>query len=218
MQPTGDQDPADEGQQGARALTRRGQRTRARLLAAAADVFSEVDYQAARIVDITKRAGASTGTFYSYFESKEAIFRLVAANALDEMLRAPRRDPDNTEGDPVRDIAYASRQYFLTCRRHAQVARSIEQLRTTDVEVHRHRREALLRAAKRTERWVQRLQEQGICDPDIDPWFTALSLQSMNVNMAYDQLVHRDETHDVEDLVAAVTPIWARAVGLDPRR
>ena len=131
-------------------------------MGAAAAVFAERPYHDARIVHISRRAGVSTGSFYSYFESKEAIFRVIAASALDDMLRAPP-DPDNHERDPVRDIAYASRQYFVTCRRHAEVARSIEQLRGSDDAVRSARREASLRGAKRTERWVRRFQEAGIC-------------------------------------------------------
>jgi hypothetical protein len=37
----------------------------------------------------------------------------------------------------------------------------------------------------------------------------------MTVNLAYDQLVHRDTPQDVDALVGAVVPIWARAVGLE---
>jgi AcrR family transcriptional regulator len=202
---------------GERELTRRGQNTRNKLVAAAWAVFGEKPYQSARITEIAARAGVSTGSFYSYFPSKEALFRVVADRALAEMFEAPRRDPDNVDGDPVRDIAYASRQYFLACRNHRVIAQSIEQLRSTDDEIRLSRRGTLVKAAKRSERWVRRLQDEGVCDPTIDPWLTALALQSMNVNLAYDQLVHRDAALDIDALVAAVTPIWARAVGLDAR-
>jgi hypothetical protein len=36
----------------------------------------------------------------------------------------------------------------------------------------------------------------------------------MTIQLGYDQLVHRDHPQDVDALVAAVTPIWARALGL----
>ncbi|HEX6237471.1 MAG TPA: TetR/AcrR family transcriptional regulator [Acidimicrobiales bacterium] len=226
-QPPGDDrvgvDPADAdparrdpaGIDGARELTPRGRTTRNKLVAAAWEIFSEKPYQSARITEIAGRAGVATGSFYSYFPSKEALFRVVADRALAAMYEAPRRDPDNTERDPVRDIAYASRRYFLACREHRVIAQSIEQLRSVDDEIRLSRRGTLLKAAKRSERWIRRLQDDDICDPTIDPWLTALALQSMNVNLAYDQFVHRDDAQDVDALVAAVTPIWARAVGLD---
>ena len=43
---------------------------------------------------------------------------------------------------------------------------------------------------------------------------TALALQSMTVQLAYDQLVYREQPQDVDALVDAVVPIWAKAVGL----
>lgn len=203
-----------------RVLTRRGASTQKRLVKAAWEVFGEKPYGEARISEITARAGVSTGSFYSYFASKEELFRVIAREALDEMVTVQRRDPDNVEGNPVRDIAYASRQFFLACIRHRLIAQSIESLHIQDEEVHQARHSALLRKAQLIERWIHRLQDDGICDPDIDAWLTGVALQSMNATIAYDQLVHRsgleeDVEKKVEALVATVTPIWARAVGLD---
>ncbi|MCA1832097.1 MAG: TetR/AcrR family transcriptional regulator [Actinomycetota bacterium] len=55
----------------------KGERTRARLVAAAEEVFGEGTYDEASIVEITRRAGVSQGTFYLYFPSKLDIFREV---------------------------------------------------------------------------------------------------------------------------------------------
>ncbi len=52
----------------------RGERTRARLLEAAEEVFAELGYHDASIVKITAAAGVAQGTFYLYFASKLAIF------------------------------------------------------------------------------------------------------------------------------------------------
>jgi AcrR family transcriptional regulator len=54
--------------------TERGTRTRAKLLAAAEEVFSASGYTAASIVRITERAGVAQGTFYLYFGGKLEIF------------------------------------------------------------------------------------------------------------------------------------------------
>lgn len=209
------QGEAPAGWQSGRPLTRRGRDTRARLVAAAHELFNRTPYQETRVVDITRKAGVSAGSFYTYFDSKEALFRIVAHEVLQSMYSAAQRDPDNSEGNPVRDIAYASRQYFSACREHRMVAQSIEQLRSVDAPVSSSRRETLLQGVKRTSRWIKRLQERGICDPTIDPWYTGMALMSMNVSLAYDQLVHRSSPDDTEALVTAVTPIWAKAVGLD---
>jgi AcrR family transcriptional regulator len=55
-------------------LSKRGERTRRRLLDAAEQVFGEHGYEAASIVKITEAAGVSQGTFYLYFTSKQQIF------------------------------------------------------------------------------------------------------------------------------------------------
>lgn len=52
----------------------RRQRTRAKLLAAALDVFVDVGLQAASVEAVCARAGFSRGAFYSNFESKEELF------------------------------------------------------------------------------------------------------------------------------------------------
>ena len=57
-----------------RPLTTRGQRTRRRLLEAAEQVFADLGYHEASIVKITERAAVALGTFYLYFDSKQAIF------------------------------------------------------------------------------------------------------------------------------------------------
>jgi AcrR family transcriptional regulator len=201
--------------EGDRVLTRKGLHTRAKLVAAARSVFSQTAFAEARITDITAAAQVANGTFYTYFTSKEGIFREVAAEALEALTTAPRRDPDNTEGDPARDVAYASRQFFLACRAHARVLRSIEQLSTSDDVVASTRRRALVSSAKRAERWIRRLQDQGICDPSLDAWHTAVALQAMNVSMGYDQLVLRDRPSDIDTLVRTVTRVWAKTVGLE---
>ena len=69
----------------------KGERTRARLIDAAREVFERDGFLTARIADIARTAGLSQGSFYHYFESKEQIFREVAA-AQERRLTAP--DPD----------------------------------------------------------------------------------------------------------------------------
>ncbi|RPF22570.1 TetR/AcrR family transcriptional regulator [Myceligenerans xiligouense] len=52
----------------------KGQRTRARILEAAEQVFAEIGYHDASIVKITQAAGVGQGTFYLYFSSKIQVF------------------------------------------------------------------------------------------------------------------------------------------------
>lgn len=57
--------------------TDRGRRTRRALLDAAAIEFGQVGFHDASVSGITRRAGVALGSFYTYFDSKEAIFRAL---------------------------------------------------------------------------------------------------------------------------------------------
>lgn len=57
--------------------TKRGRKTRNRLLEAAEMEFGRKGFHEASISGITYRAGVALGTFYTYFESKEEIFRAL---------------------------------------------------------------------------------------------------------------------------------------------
>ena len=57
-----------------RPLSKRGLETRRRLLDAAEQVFGALGYHDASIVKLAEAAGVAAGTFYLYFDSKQAIF------------------------------------------------------------------------------------------------------------------------------------------------
>lgn len=57
--------------------TQRGMRTYRALLDAAAQEFGANGFHATGIQDITRRAGVALGSFYTWFDSKEEIFRAL---------------------------------------------------------------------------------------------------------------------------------------------
>ncbi|MDQ3245281.1 MAG: TetR/AcrR family transcriptional regulator [Pseudomonadota bacterium] len=57
--------------------TARGERTMRKILDAALEEFGERGFGEASIVGITGRAKVALGTFYTYFDSKEALFRAL---------------------------------------------------------------------------------------------------------------------------------------------
>jgi TetR/AcrR family transcriptional repressor of nem operon len=69
--------------------------TRERLIDAARYLFWERGYAATGLAEILARAGANSGSFYHFFESKDALLRTVLdtyAEALEPHLIAPIRD------------------------------------------------------------------------------------------------------------------------------
>jgi AcrR family transcriptional regulator len=78
--------------------TDRGQARKANLLAAATAVFERRGFLETRVADIVAEANVAQGTFYTYFDSKEAVFGEVAQGAVDRTLASlhtdvPAEDP-----------------------------------------------------------------------------------------------------------------------------
>jgi AcrR family transcriptional regulator len=72
---------------GDRALSPQGERMRARIVEAGVAVFPRLGFHETRVDDVVEAAGASHGTFYRYFESKDDLFRAIATEAADELIR-----------------------------------------------------------------------------------------------------------------------------------
>ncbi len=65
--------------------TERGRRTLRALLDAAADEFGEKGFHDAAIARIAARADMAIGSFYTYFDSKEDIFRALVQDMSDQV-------------------------------------------------------------------------------------------------------------------------------------
>ena len=120
-----------------RVLSRKGRQTRSRLLAAAKEIFEEDGFLGARISDIAERAGLSHGSFYTYFDSKEEVFREVAL-AVEDELGSPVGEvilaPGST-APPYERIRVAMRKHLETYRREARIMGVIEQVSRHDAEL-----------------------------------------------------------------------------------
>src|SRR3982750_4862227 len=83
--------------------TARGERTLRKILDAARKEFGERGFSDSSIVGITQRAGVALGTFYTYFESKEALFqalvRDLSAQVRDEVGPALNGATDSLDGE-----------------------------------------------------------------------------------------------------------------------
>ena len=71
-----------------------------RLKSAAYVIFSRKGYKATGISEIAKQAGMAVGSFYNYYDSKEAIFLDVYIDENNRVRQAMRDDID-WQGDAV---------------------------------------------------------------------------------------------------------------------
>jgi AcrR family transcriptional regulator len=165
----------------------RGERTRAKLVAAARTVFERDGYIDARLVDITSEAHIAAGSFYTYFASKEEIFAAVLGEVQEEMLHPHVRAMAGSE-DPVAVIEASNRAYLLAYQRNARLMRLLEQVAAIDDDVRELRRQRGRTFVERNARSIRELQVRGIADPDVDPMLAASALSAMVGRMAYTTL------------------------------
>jgi AcrR family transcriptional regulator len=87
---------------------RRRQRTRGCLVEAARRVIGQRGVEATTILDITREADVGFGTFYNYFDSKEAILAAATAEATEELGDALDRLNERLD-DPAEILSVAVR-------------------------------------------------------------------------------------------------------------
>jgi AcrR family transcriptional regulator len=116
--------------------TERGRKTLRRLIEAAAAEFGERGFHEAAITGITRRAGVALGTFYTYFESKEEVFRALVL----DMSRATRAHvAEAVKGAPDRLAAerIGLEAFIAFTRRHPELYRIIEEAQFVAHDVYR---------------------------------------------------------------------------------
>src|ERR1700751_767849 len=113
--------------------TERGLRTRAALVAAARKVFEREGYLNARLIDITRAAKCSAGTFYTYFSGKEEAFAAVLEVAQEDMLH-PGMPPVAGDDDPAAVMEASTRAYLPPYKRNAKLMGLLEQVPNIDPE------------------------------------------------------------------------------------
>ena len=94
---------------------RRRERTRAQLVEAAKTLFARKGVDSTRINEITDEADVGFGSFYNYFESKEAIVEAVLADTVASQGAAIDAVAGRLE-DPAEVIAAAHRHFVRLAR------------------------------------------------------------------------------------------------------
>ena len=83
--------------------TERGRKTLRLLLDAAAAEFGEKGFHESSVVSITQRAGVALGSFYTYFDSKDSLFRALVRDMSAQVRQTVgpviAAEPDRLEGE-----------------------------------------------------------------------------------------------------------------------
>jgi AcrR family transcriptional regulator len=199
--------------------SRKGQRTRERLLEAAKEIFEEQGFLNARISDIANRAEQSHGSFWYYFTSKEQVFRELAA-AVDERLFAPLDDVILAESAsnpaPQDRIREATRRHLESYRREARMMDLIEQVSRYDAEVNAMRLVRHKRDTERVARSIRQLQRAKVADPELDPMIVATALGALTQGFAELWFIHKAIDCTIEHAVEQLSRIYENALRLSP--
>lgn len=189
--------------------TERGRKTLRAILDAAASEFGEKGFYESSIVGITTRAGVALGSFYTYFDSKDAIFRALVRDMSAQVgihAAAALRDED----DALAREAAAFRAFLEFTRGHKEIYRIIDEAEFADPESHR------LHYESTASRILARLQlgaERGEVRRDVSEAH-AWALMGMNVFLGLRFGVWSDK--EDADAVAAIALDFV-SNGLKPR-
>jgi AcrR family transcriptional regulator len=185
----------------------RGERTRRRLLDAAATVFAKRGYHAARVDDIVKVARASHGTFYLYFENKEEVFGAITSEIATRMTELADRFPAFGPGDDGREeLRRWLDEFAALYRSAAPVLRAWTAAEMAGDAVGRSGVEALARFMVAIEDRFRSAPTEGV-----DPRAAALAVVAM-IERAYYYLVAEQVAMDPDELTATLARVTHHAV------
>ena len=169
--------PASEGKA---PRTPRGERTLRKILDAAVEEFGERGFSEGSIVGITQRARVALGTFYTYFDSKEAVFKALvsdmSAKVRDHVAPVLKAATDTLDGE-----GKALESYLDFARAHKQVYRIIDEAEFADPDgFEKHYRTTAARIAARLDGGKAK-GEVAVADSKIASEVEAWAIMGMNV-------------------------------------
>ncbi len=189
--------------------TARGRRTLRKLLDAAAVEFGEKGFHEASISSITRRAEVALGTFYTYFDSKDALFRALVGD-MSEAVKVSARDALSDDMGAL-EIERAALAAFLSfAREHREIYRIIDEAEFVDPASYRDHYETI------AARIAQRLKEgadagelrEGLGETE------AWAMMGMNVFVGLRYAVWSDE--DPDEIASRVNALIARGIVAEP--
>ena len=161
-----------------RRLTRRGQQTRRRIVAAAAELMFENGVAETTLEDIRAAAGVSGSQVYHYFEDKQALVRAVIDYQADTVLDTQGDRLDHLDTVPGlrawRDFI-VDHQRRLGCRGGCPIGALGAEVAETDTAARVAAARALRRWEGRIRAGLQVMHTRGDLAPGTDPEQLALA-------------------------------------------
>ena len=191
--------------------TRKGLATQAKLLEAAEAEFGERGYHDGSIVEITRRAGVGLGTFYVYFESKEAVFRALVTHMGHEtrayIAQQVEQAPDRLSAERI-----GMRAFFEFARAHRNLYRIVMESQFVAEDSYRAYYDTFAEGYRRNLQTAVDRGEIRPGDADIRAW--SLIGSSVFLGMRY---AIWDDQSDLEAVVDAALDMIERGLSLETK-
>lgn len=186
--------------------TRRGRKTREKLLAAAEVEFGERGFHDAAISAITQRAGVALGTFYVYFDSKEEVFRALVAH-MGELTRKWISERIAESPDRLTAERRGVQAFIEFVRSDANLYKIISEAEFVAEDAYRDYYRSFAEAYRQN---LERAGANGeIREGDYEVWAWALIGMSVFVGMRYAEW---DDSRPSEEVAAAVADLISRGM------
>jgi AcrR family transcriptional regulator len=162
--------------------TERGRKTLRRVLEAAAAEFGERGFHEAAITGITQRAGVALGTFYTYFESKEEVFRALVRD-MSQATRAHVAEAVRNAPDRIAAERMGLEAFIAFTRKHPELYRIIEEAQFVAHDAYREHYRSFVEGYSRN---LAAARQRGeIADGPDEPRAWALIGMSVFLGMRY---------------------------------
>ncbi|MFG1928826.1 TetR/AcrR family transcriptional regulator [Cryptosporangium sp. NPDC048952] len=195
--------------------SRRSVETRAKLVSAARAVFEARGVAEARVAQISELAGLSYGSFYHYFDSKDAVFREVAASVAEALTAGMATIQDRESAStPRARLSAGIRVHFEAFRREARMLSVIDQAARADPEIRRFWAELLEPSGRDVVEGIAQLQRHGLVDADLDVEIAAAALGAMTWRFAEQWFVYGEPDLDFDTGVQQFTRLYFNALRL----
>ncbi|MEO6113521.1 MAG: TetR/AcrR family transcriptional regulator [Sphingomicrobium sp.] len=174
--------------------TARGEKTLRKILDAALAEFGQQGFHDSSIVGITARAKVALGTFYTYFDSKEAVFAALVRDMSDQVRTFVASAIDGAaDGFEAEERTLAAYLDFVVG--HKEVYRIIDEAEFVDPSGYQtHYESAAKRIAARLEAATKRgeIKDGGPLANEVRAW----AIMGMNVFLGLRFGVWGSEDHD----------------------
>ena len=186
--------------------TSRGRKTRQNILDAAEAEFGEKGFHDGSISGITQRAGVALGTFYTYFDSKEAIYEALVAY-MSRRIRDWIGERVAGASDRLTAERLGIEAYIEFARQHKGIYRIISEAEFVATDAYREHYEGFARAYRRN---LEKAARNGeIRTGDYEAWAWAIMGIAVFLGMRF---VIMDESKSPSEIAEIMTDLIANGI------